>query len=307
MEPERDERFWFYDGSIIVQAENTLFRVHQTVLSNSSEIFSTLFSLPQSDSDTQNCIEGCPVVQLQDLSKDISDLLSSLYHPSHFDDFPSDSTLEDILDFISGVLRLSSKYMIHSLRRKCIAVLTRTLPSTLEDYDSRTSRGKSTSKHLKSDVVMRAIRLAQETNVTIVLPFAYYCVARLPSRRILEDQPDDMNWQQKTVCLVGRERLRYAEMSLSHSFLLGFQRAPTCTNVLCAMARSPHTEWHLMEASRHPHPLRPYNRWNALNVCNECVANAKKQHLQGRQEVWKCLPTFFEMGTWEELRTVCDY
>ncbi|GAV99374.1 cytochrome p450 [Lentinula edodes] len=125
----------------------------------------------------------------------------SLYHPSHFDDFPSDSTLEDILDFISGVLRLSSKYMIHSLRRKCIAVLTRTLPATLEDYDSRTSRGRSTSKHLKSDVVMRAIRLAQETNVTIVLPFAYYCVARLPSRRILEDQPDDMTWQQKTVCL----------------------------------------------------------------------------------------------------------
>lgn len=83
MEPERDERFWFYDGSIIVQAENTLFRVHQTVLSNSSEIFSTLFSLPQSDSDTQNCIEGCPVVQLQDLAKDISDLLSSLYHPSY--------------------------------------------------------------------------------------------------------------------------------------------------------------------------------------------------------------------------------
>ncbi|KAF8825423.1 hypothetical protein HHX47_DHR7000090 [Lentinula edodes] len=226
---------------------------------------------------------------------------------SHFDDFPSDSTLEDILDFISGVLRLSSKYMIHSLRRKCIAVLTRTLPATLEDYDSRTSRGRSTSKHLKSDVVMRAIRLAQETNVTIVLPFAYYCVARLPSRRILEDQPDDMTWQQKTVCLVGRERLRYAEMSLSHSFLLGFQRASTCTNVLCAMARSPHTEWHLMEASRHPHPLRPYNRWNALNVCSECVANAKKQHSKGRQEVWKCLPAFFEMGTWEELRTVCDY
>ncbi|KAJ4477522.1 hypothetical protein J3R30DRAFT_227271 [Lentinula aciculospora] len=300
----RDERFWFYDGSVVVQAEDTLFRVHQTVLSNSSEIFSTLFSLPQSDSHTQESVEGCPIVQLQDLARDFSDLLHALYHPSHFDDFPSDSELDDILNFITGILRLSSKYVIHSLRRKCIALFTRTLPVTLEDYDSRTSRG---SKHLKSDVIMRAIRLAQETDVAIALPFAYYCASRLSSRRILEDNSNDISWQQKTICLVGRERLRYAEMSLSHSFLLGFQRAPTCMNMLCSMARSPHTEWHLMEASRHPHPLRPYNRWNALNVCSECVANAKKQHSKGRQEVWKCLPAFFELGTWEELHTICEY
>ncbi|KAJ3987979.1 hypothetical protein F5890DRAFT_1494364 [Lentinula detonsa] len=307
MKAERDGYFWFYDGSIVVQAQDKLFRVHQTVLANSSEIFSTLFSLPPSDSDTQDLIEGCPVVQIQDLAQDFSDILRALYNPSHFDDFPSDSELEDILNFISGTLRLSSKYMIHSLRRKCITLFTRTLPATLEGYDSRTSRGKSTSKHLKSNVVMRAIRLAQETNVTLVLPFAYYCIARLPSRRILEENSDDISWQQKTICLVGRERLRYAEMSLSHSFLLGFQPASTCSNVLCTMARGPHTEWHLIEASRHPHPLRPYNRWNALNVCPECVANAKKQHTKGRQEVWNCLPAFFELRSWEELRTVCEY
>ncbi|KAJ3838646.1 hypothetical protein EV361DRAFT_880720 [Lentinula raphanica] len=307
MKGQKDEDFWFYDGSIVVQAQDTLFRVHQTVLANSSDIFSTLFSLPRSDNDTQDYIEGCPTVKVQDNAKEFSDLLRALYNPSHFDDFPSDSVLEDILDFIQGILRLSSKYMIQSLRRKCIALFTRTLPATLEEYDSRSSRGKSTSKRLKSDVVMRAIRLAQETNVTIVLPFAYYCIARLPSRRILEDNPNDIPWQQKTICLVGRERLRYAEMSLSHSFLLGFQPAPTCSSLLCSMSRSPHTEWHLMEASRHPHPLRPYSRWGALNVCTECVANAKKQHITGRQEVWKCLPAFFELGTWEELRTVCEY
>ncbi|KAJ3740640.1 hypothetical protein DFH05DRAFT_435720 [Lentinula detonsa] len=282
MKAERDGYFWFYDGSIVVQAQDKLFRVHQTVLANSSEIFSTLFSLPPSDSDTQDLIEGCPVVQIQDLAQDFSDILRALYNP-HFDDFPSDSELEDILNFISGTLRLSSKYMIHSLRRKCITLFTRTLPATLEGYDSRTSR---------------------ETNVTLVLPFAYYCIARLPSRRILEENSDDISWQQKTICLVGRERLRYAEMSLSHSFLLGFQPASTCSNVLCTMARGPHTEWHLIEASRHPHPLRPYNRWNALNVCPECVANAKKQHTKGRQEVWNCLPAFFELRSWEELRTV---
>lgn len=175
---------------------------------------------------------------------------------SYFDDFPSDSELDPTLDFISGILRLSSKYMVQSLRRKCITLFTRNLPATLDDYDSRVLRG--TSKHIKSDAIMRAIRLAQETDVPIVLPYAYYCVARLPSRRILEVNSNDISWQQKTICLVGRERLRYGEMSLSHSFLLAFRPASTCPNVLCAVSRSPHTEWHILEASRHPHPLRPY-------------------------------------------------
>ncbi|KIK55447.1 hypothetical protein GYMLUDRAFT_175576 [Collybiopsis luxurians FD-317 M1] len=303
----KDEKFWFYDGSIVLWVEDTHFRVHQTVLSNSSEIFSTLFTLPQPDNNQlQDTIEGCPIVQLHDRSKDFRDLLNALYNPSHFDDFPADAELDDILNFIMGILHLSSKYVIQSLRRKCITLFTRTLPATLEDYDARASRGKLSSKHLKSNVIMRAIRLAQETDVPIVLPFAFYCLARLPSSRILEDKPGDISWQQKTVCLVGRERLRYAEMSFSHSFLLGFKPALTCTNLLCAAARSPHTEWHLLEASRHPHPLRPYTRWHALNVCLECVSNAKRQHSQGRQDVWKCLPAFFEMGTWDELRAVCE-
>lgn len=196
--------------------------------------------------------------------------------------------------------------MVQSLRRKCIYLFTRNLPATLDEYDSRTSRGTATSKRIKGDVLMRAIRLAQETEVPIVLPYAYYCVARLSSRRILEDNSDDITWQQKTVCLVGRERLRYAEMSFSHSFLLGFQPAPTCVNVLCASSRSPHTEWHVLEASRHPHPLRPYTRWHTLNVCSECISNAKKQHSKGREEVWKCLPAFFEMRSWEDLRAICE-
>lgn len=86
----RHEKFWLYDGSIILWVEDTLFRVHQTVLSNSSEIFSTLFTLPQSNTD-QDSIEGCPIVQLHDRAADFNDLLNALYYPSFvycFDTLP---------------------------------------------------------------------------------------------------------------------------------------------------------------------------------------------------------------------------
>lgn len=89
MEPPRSlklakkhEKFWLYDGSIVVWTEDTLFRVHQTVLSNSSEIFATLFSLPQSDDSVQDSIDGCPIVQLHDPAEDFSGLLNALYSPS---------------------------------------------------------------------------------------------------------------------------------------------------------------------------------------------------------------------------------
>ncbi|KAF5375824.1 hypothetical protein D9757_011187 [Collybiopsis confluens] len=198
----KDEKYWLYDGSIVLWQENSLFRVHQTVLANSSEIFSTLFTLPQSTNDVQEFIEGCPIVMLHDRAQDFQDLLNALYNPSHFDDFPADAELNTILDFISGILRLATKYMIQSLRRKCISLFTRTLPATLEECDGRASRGPLTSKHLRSDVIMRAIRLAQETDVPTVLPYASYCLARLPSRRILEQRPGDISWQQKTEFLM---------------------------------------------------------------------------------------------------------
>lgn len=89
MEPPRSlklankhDKFWLYDGSIVLWIEDTLFRVHQTVLSNNSEIFSTLFSLPQSEDSIPDSIEGCPVVQLHDRAEDFSGFLSALYYPS---------------------------------------------------------------------------------------------------------------------------------------------------------------------------------------------------------------------------------
>ena len=151
---------------------------------------------------------------------------------------------------------------------------------------------------------MRAIRLAQETNVLEVLPYAYYCVARFPQKRLLKDRTGDISWKDKTVCLVGRERLHWAQTALSHSFLIVFQRSPSCVSQLCGHARGPHAEWHHLENAnvRSPHPLRTFERWEYMNVCKECVTFCKARHDEGRREVWQCLPGLFEMPSWEELR-----
>ena len=229
----------------------------------------------------------------------------------HFDKLTSDTDFDALMTFIAGILRLSTKYIIRYLRQRCISLLLTKLPCTFESYEAK-SRATNVplssptmipmSDRYRSDTVMRAIRLAQENNVLEALPYAYYCVSRFPHKRLLKERSGDISWKDKTICLVGRERLLWAQMSMSYSFLLLFQRSPKCQTLLCAHARGPHAEWHVLENFRSPHPLREYDRWESLNVCSDCVRYCQARHLEGRKEVWKHLPTLFELPTWEELK-----
>lgn len=75
----RHHKFWLYDGSIVLHVQNTLFRVHQTILANHSEVFADLFTVPQPDGE--RTIDGCPVVDLFDDEKNFVDLLNAVYTP----------------------------------------------------------------------------------------------------------------------------------------------------------------------------------------------------------------------------------
>lgn len=74
---KRSTQFWFHDGSVVLQAEDTQFRVHDSVLSLHSEIMKDCFSCPQPEDEPK--VEGCPVVHLSDLAKDIENMCALLY------------------------------------------------------------------------------------------------------------------------------------------------------------------------------------------------------------------------------------
>lgn len=319
--PTKHEDFWFHDGSVILQVESKLFRVHQTILANHSEVFAGLFEVPQPPGE--NMLEGCHIVVLHDKEQDFVDLLHAVYNPScvflfhpllfhshlttsririyrYFDTLPPTADVDTVLTFISGILRLSTKYLARTLRNRCITLFTSKFPSTFSDY---TAKSTSTShERYKSDSVMRAISLARETHVYEVLPYAYYCVARMSMKRLMKEREGDIGWKDKCQCMVGRERLRWAEMSVSHSFLLVFQRASSCHTLTCAHTRGPHAEWHILEAAKSPNPLRGFTRWGQLNVCKECEVHCQTAHLNGRKDVWKRLPSFFDLPDWEVLK-----
>ena len=74
----KESDVWFSDGSIVIAAaDNVAFRVHKSILSRRSEIFSDLFSLLNADEATSETTEACPVVRVSDSdsSADIRHLL----------------------------------------------------------------------------------------------------------------------------------------------------------------------------------------------------------------------------------------
>jgi len=76
----RHAEFWFTDGSIVLIIEGTAFRIHKSILSKQSDVFSDLFTVPQPQDGTET-MDGCPVVHLPDALPDFIDVMKALYHP----------------------------------------------------------------------------------------------------------------------------------------------------------------------------------------------------------------------------------
>ena len=75
---KRSEKIWFDDGNLVVQAEQTQFRVHKGVLAKHSIFFRDLKDVPQPDT-TDASVDGCPVVVLQDEAEAVEYMLVVIY------------------------------------------------------------------------------------------------------------------------------------------------------------------------------------------------------------------------------------
>jgi hypothetical protein len=74
--------FWFRDGTIILQAQNTQFRVHLSFLGANSEVFNekSLMSQIGVDDDSDS-VEGCSIFSVNDLKEDRENFLHMMYYP----------------------------------------------------------------------------------------------------------------------------------------------------------------------------------------------------------------------------------
>lgn len=250
---------WFSDGSVVLQAESTLFRVHQSQLARRSVVFSDMFTLPQPVVTTSHATfaeeshEGCPVVRLHDSEKDVANLLLALYDgPTFGDNDPDDFAI------VSGILRLSTKYAMDSLRSKAIVHLNIAWPTSLKGWDLREDKAHacdlaSSTEHASLyPSPIDIINLARETNVPSLLPAAFYDISRYTFSQIFEPMDDELSRFRGaaaggTLSSEDMRRLALGKEASAHAVgavIHGMGRGPLAHSRKGAFSFHPHTSAH---------------------------------------------------------------
>jgi hypothetical protein len=224
-------------------------------------------------------------------------LTSTYTKYSHFDKIGLETNFKELISFISGILRISSKYNMQQIRNKCISMIQDKFPSTLAGCDDVLKR----KLVYRPSEIDRLIPLARETNIPRVLPWAFYLCTQMGPEELLQNTV--LSWKDKALCLAGKEALWEMRKTVTHSFLLRFVPAQNCSSGQCRVRMPDYPEaldaFEMLRKS--PHILEEYTDWAALRLCVGCRTFLQAQHRSGRERVWQLLPTFFHLGSWEEI------
>jgi len=194
--------------------------------------------------------EGCPVVELHDSAEDVANLLLALYDGPKFGS-------NDPQDFgiVSGILRLSTKYAIDSLRAKAIAHLNIAWPTTLKGWDLREDKAHayeltSLTEHASLyPSPIDVVNLARLTNASSLLPAAFYDMSRYTFAQIFEpidDEPSRFRGgiDGGSLCADDMQRLALGKEASAHAVsavIHGMGRGPLVHSRKGAFSLHPHT------------------------------------------------------------------
>ncbi|THU75501.1 hypothetical protein K435DRAFT_974800 [Dendrothele bispora CBS 962.96] len=292
---QRVEELWFEDGTLIIEARGTAFRVYAGLLSARSSVFRDMMSIPQPESSASH---SCPTVTLHDSPQDLTHFFKAIMDSQYFEPPPYKTNLS----IITGVLRLSTKYDVPYLRRRALMHLDCSYPSTsLKAWDAR---GPVRTIPPIINTPFMLLCLAREVDVPWIMPQLMYCVSGLPMpilEGILWDEiqvkPSE---QDQKLLIVGRSELAY----LQNRFIfntLRFKSDDFCADPeearfqLLGAALST-KEIHALGRFGHEQ-LKPYKE----DMCESCNTEWNSRLDSARREVWNRLPSVFGYSDWEEL------
>ncbi|KAJ7232033.1 hypothetical protein B0H12DRAFT_1076983 [Mycena haematopus] len=303
--PTRVEELWFSDGSLVVQAEQSLFRVSRAILAARSPVFNDMLAFtPPSDAET---IDGFPVVRLPDSAEDVTCFFRAIFDSSFFEPYPYKVSFEDAL----SITRLSHKYAVDYLLRRGLAHLSQEFPTTLSDYET-----ESITTNFR-DIVENddAISSLRDKSMRYGCCLSFYMLASADKETLGEVLGCEMfkhhaaKLSADDIILFIRGNVLLARQeNEALNFLHSADRDAECTggNECNTSRSSAFTQAQNFIASGAPDPLNVCFRaciWGVLweGCCTECYKCLKKVHDQARQRIWDKLPVIFELPPWLEL------
>ncbi|KAJ7081128.1 hypothetical protein B0H15DRAFT_803736 [Mycena belliarum] len=300
----RSTDVWFEDGTVVLQADSTLFRVYRGVLSAQSPIFRDAFTIPQPSEE--EAYEGCPVVTLHDSAEDLTLFLLGLLDAGYAFILPSseatcssppgrvrhfiNSPIPN-LHALASVLRLGRKYEVEHLCQRATSVLRDIYPATLTAFLARKPPPGYTER---TGDDFRALALAQEHQVRSALPGIYYACARQGPGAVLASA---LAFPDKARCVRATETFRTHWTRRIHA---GLFPTPACaTPGHCDAQRF---------AWLRGHGLPDFDgvfagdfKWGEVGLCTPCIASAATISHFERAALWIALPALFDLPPWKDL------
>ncbi|KAI0074028.1 hypothetical protein K474DRAFT_1602276 [Panus rudis PR-1116 ss-1] len=311
---------WFDDGNIILLSADSsvAFRVHRDFLSRHSEVFKSMFELPQPPTDAES-LDGCQVVRMYDKAVELSNLIKALYDgtgPS------SHRTVDDFL-YTAGILRLSTKYFIPRLRTQAIRQLVHTWSNTLRGHDEMIELAVKSplidNKSYPYVHPLHVLNLARETNVQIVIPFALYILSLYPLTDVINgdhpklqiDHPSVPSSQLSPQDLQNYTLLFQYRMNVILDFIRrtcgervatpGCQNSESCVKVFTRTSSRLSRTWQIRTGPLYYMVQVSDEILDNPDICGPCRRGFRQDVAALREEIWQKLPSIVGLPSWSEM------
>ncbi|KAJ7614848.1 hypothetical protein FB45DRAFT_1064505 [Roridomyces roridus] len=283
----RSSELWFDDGTVILQAENTLFRAYRGVLSAQSPVFRDTFSLPQPKE--QETFDGCPLLHVHDSAADFEIFLSALHDAGYFANYPVDG-----FETLTRLLRLATKYDVEHLRARMVSILDAIYPSSLTEWLVRSPPAGYTQ--MEGDDFL-ALDLASEYQLLPPLPGIYFECSAYTIPNIFASGID-LKTKETCVAVEGEFSDKWAR-KIVHGVL-----CPSETNACNDPTSCDRVRLGLVSQNGLPKLAELFDcswRWDRSTLCVQCKATAQKEYDSAVRKLWDVLPSLFGLPEWEVL------
>ncbi|KAI0364914.1 hypothetical protein BV20DRAFT_955300 [Pilatotrama ljubarskyi] len=283
----RHARYWLDDGSLVVRAQDDIYKVHRTLLHRHSKVLASLSPSADAEDEKGGRADGLVVVHIPDelevRSEDFEALLEHLYHDSPVDESAPFSK-------VASVLRASSKEQldfpaIHTLARYRMEQLFPTGPQP-----------SFTSPHAEE-----ALSLAVTHDIPSIRKALYYSIAThshdADADEVADGSQSTSSTHRPTPKLSPELSARcdaLLEQLVSHFTPILFTVATAghmaCTDVF-AEKWMPLVIQPALDDNGLCRPLETLERiiaidWAAEGLCGECVRDKREEWRGEQREVW---------------------
>ncbi|KAF8068629.1 hypothetical protein FPV67DRAFT_1448536 [Lyophyllum atratum] len=294
--PQNASALSFDDGNIILRADTTTVRVHQSVLSHHSSVFRQMWA------DAPAFTRGLLTVLLDDRSGDLVHYIAAVYHINSGVDARGPISMAEV----GSLLRMGRKYAHVGMFASMADRVTSEYPAALSAFDYA-RRNPFTEIEECPGFQFQLLALAYANDLyASVPPLLYDICAKFSSEELRagavygNGETVKISARDQILCNVGRDRLAAAQSKHTFAWVESLPGAncfspESCEEVIAAVKAS------LYGPVRKTRALDVWDEDWEIALCRPCGEAAQKVHCEGRKAIWGKLPAYFDLGEWEDV------